>query len=460
MDTIVPKLYRDYGMYVNTSRAFPLSLDGLKPVERRVLLSTYEVARLKFVKSAKIVGDTIAKYHPHGDSSVYSCLVNLVNRGFIHGQGNFGVDDGIDPCPAASFRYTECKMNQLIQKISFELIDYIDWNAKDMDPEPDFLPSMFPLCLLGNSYVTGIGFGYKTYIPTYKIEDLYKRLLYLLKISKTNIIIKPISNCDILSKDEELEKLLTIGKSKIKMKGRYLINKNDYEVTLLSWPEGKSFKSSDVGDDKKKKTRDTSILGKFNQELISGDIEVENLSTTSTKINFSVKKQRNKFDIFKNIITKLDSNLEGNISFEMIVVDNNEVKMMGVDQLLLKSFNSYKQIYEKMINQKIDELENQKQEYILLLKIRPLLIKYLKDLNNKKISIDDIYKIISDEIDYEENIIKIILSKYRINKLISLDLDINEIDKKIEEFKYILNNLLQHILNKYKEIVEEGKDFL
>ena len=169
MDNLIPHLYREYGKYVNSSRAFCDSVDGLKPVERRVLLTAYYVARERFVKSAKIDGGTLASYHPH--SSCYSTIVQLVNQGFLDGQGNFGSNIGIEPTPPAALRYTECKLNRQIHDISLRLIDFVSWGSSELDDEPEYFPTMFPLCFLGKEYTIGIGFGYKTLIPCYNISD-------------------------------------------------------------------------------------------------------------------------------------------------------------------------------------------------------------------------------------------------------------------------------------------------
>lgn len=179
MDKNIPNLYKEYGKFINSSRAFPLDIDGLKPVERKILLSTYLIARDRFVKSARVDGNTIGNFHPH--SSVYSTIVQLVNQGFLDGQGNFGTNVGVEPVDAAASRYTECKLSKFTKEIAFKLIDYVPWEINELEQqEPIFLPVMFPFCLMTKEYSQGIGFGYRTIIPCYRIEDLNKRLLFLL----------------------------------------------------------------------------------------------------------------------------------------------------------------------------------------------------------------------------------------------------------------------------------------
>ena len=243
MDKHLPYYYRRYGMYVNHFRSFPLDVDGCKPVERRVLLSAYEIAKGdKFVKSARIDGNCLGNYHPHG--SAYGTAVNMVNQGFLDGQGNFGSKIGVEPTGPAAMRYTECKLSKKIMKMAFRLIDHVPWVDGEIDSkEPEFLPTMFPLCLLGNDYTIGIGFGYKTYIPCYSLKDLYRRLLWKLGELKTKPTIAPITDCEILSKPKELESLLLTGKGAITVKGIYKFDKSKHKLVVSSWPPGRKFES-------------------------------------------------------------------------------------------------------------------------------------------------------------------------------------------------------------------------
>ena len=255
MDTLIPSLYRDYGLYINQSRALPLDVDGLKPVERRVLLSTYQIAREKHIKSARIDGHTIGHFHPHGSS--YSTIVQLVNQGFLEGQGNFGNNIGVEPSPAAAMRYTECKLSKRVYDIAFRLIDSVKWIESELDEEPEHIPTMFPFCLLGRDYSTGIGFGYKTLFPSYSMDDLRKRLMFLIGKTKEKPMIKPVSDCKILSSNVELEQLLTTGKATISFQGIFKVDNARCKAVIKTWPPGKRFES---------------ILAKFEKELLNQDI--------------------------------------------------------------------------------------------------------------------------------------------------------------------------------------------
>jgi len=269
MDQNLPNLYKEYGRYSNY-RNFPSDIDGLKPVERRILLSAYKIARNKLVKCVQVDSYTVGHYHPHG--SVYGSVVQLVRQGFLIGQGNFGANVGIEPIGPAASRYTECKINDYTLNLAFKLVNYVPWVETELnDKEPFYLPTMFPICLLGNKYTEGIGFGFRTYIPCFKIKDLYKRLSWLLKDRKSKPTISPITDCTIVSDNSILEQLLTTGKAKIDVKGVVEKEVRTNKVTLKSWPPGKRFES---------------MLNRLSKHFESGEVGFTDLSTSETEIVF------------------------------------------------------------------------------------------------------------------------------------------------------------------------------
>jgi len=172
------KSFLDYAMSVIVSRALPDARDGLKPVHRRVLFAMQEVNNVHnrpYVKCARIVGDVMGKYHPHGDTAIYDTLVRMaqdfsLRYTLVDGQGNFGSIDGDN---AAAMRYTECRM----QKISAELMADIDSETVDFGPnydgkelEPLVLPARFPNLLVNGA--TGIAVGMATNIPPHNLSDV------------------------------------------------------------------------------------------------------------------------------------------------------------------------------------------------------------------------------------------------------------------------------------------------
>ena len=170
--------YIDYAMSVIVARALPDVRDGLKPVHRRILYSMNENGILYNTptkKSARIVGDVMGKYHPHGDSSIYGALVRMAQEWsmrymLVDGQGNFG---SIDGDPPAAMRYTEARLKQ----ISNEMVADIDKDTVDMDPtydnegqEPSVLPAKIPNLLVNGS--NGIAVGMATNMPTHNLREV------------------------------------------------------------------------------------------------------------------------------------------------------------------------------------------------------------------------------------------------------------------------------------------------
>ncbi len=178
--------YLDYSMSVIIGRALPDARDGLKPVHRRILFAMHELgltSRAAYKKSARIVGDVIGKYHPHGDTAVYDALVRMAQDfsmriPLVDGQGNFGSIDGDNP---AAMRYTEARMTrlaeELLRDIEKDTVDFIP-NYDDTMREPDVLPSRVPNLLLNGS--NGIAVGMATNIPPHRLDELIDALLELI----------------------------------------------------------------------------------------------------------------------------------------------------------------------------------------------------------------------------------------------------------------------------------------
>ena len=198
--------YIDYAMSVIASRALPDVRDGLKPVQRRVLYSMIELNNgpdKPHRKCARIVGDTMGKYHPHGDSSIYGALVNMAQEWstrypLVDGHGNFGSVDGDG---AAAMRYTEARLS----KISMEMLADIGKNTVDFMPnfdetekEPVVLPSRYPNLLVNGT--SGIAVGMATNIPPHNLKEVIAA------------VVKIIDNQVSEDRETELEEILKIVK--------------------------------------------------------------------------------------------------------------------------------------------------------------------------------------------------------------------------------------------------------
>jgi len=185
--------YLDYAMSVIVGRALPDVRDGLKPVHRRILFAMQEsnnVASRPYVKCARVVGDVLGKYHPHGDTATYDALVRMaqdfsMRYQLVDGQGNFGSVDGDPP---AAYRYTECRMtalsSELLADIDKETVDFVD-NYDGKEKEPVVLPTRVPNLLINGS--AGIAVGMATNIPPHNLGEVVTACITLIDDPNTSI---------------------------------------------------------------------------------------------------------------------------------------------------------------------------------------------------------------------------------------------------------------------------------
>ena len=213
--------YIDYAMSVIASRALPDVRDGLKPVQRRVLYSMIELNNgpdKPHRKCARIVGDTMGKYHPHGDSSIYGALVNMAQEWstrypLVDGHGNFGSVDGDG---AAAMRYTEARLSkismEMLADINKDTVDFMP-NFDETEKEPVVLPSRYPNLLVNGT--TGIAVGMATNIPPHNLKEVIAA------------VVKIIDNQILEDRETELEEILNIVKGPDFPTGGIVANKDD-----------------------------------------------------------------------------------------------------------------------------------------------------------------------------------------------------------------------------------------
>src|SRR5690606_34941430 len=178
--------YLDYAMSVIVARALPDARDGLKPVHRRILYAMHEMGlryNSQYKKSARVVGDVLGKYHPHGDGAVYDAMARMVQDfslryPLIDGQGNFGSVDGDSP---AAMRYTEARLariaEELLVDIGMNTVDFVD-NYDGTQQEPEVLPARLPNLLLNGT--SGIAVGMATSIPPHNLRELASAITFMI----------------------------------------------------------------------------------------------------------------------------------------------------------------------------------------------------------------------------------------------------------------------------------------
>jgi DNA gyrase subunit A len=229
------KRYLNYALSVVTSRALPDVRDGLKPVQRRILYGMHRGgvrADGRHVKSARVVGDVMGKYHPHGDSSIYEALARMAQTfslrlPLVDGQGNFGSPDGDAP---AAMRYTECKLSRAASELLSELDkDTVDFrpNYDGVEEEPVVLPARFPNLLVNGS--SGIAVGMATSIPPHNLGEVIDATVALIDEPELAIkqLLKHIKGPDfptggqLVSSKREIEEVYTSGQGSLKLRGTW-----------------------------------------------------------------------------------------------------------------------------------------------------------------------------------------------------------------------------------------------
>ena len=236
---LMQKSYIDYAMSVIIARALPDVRDGLKPVQRRTLYDMYELGirfDRPYRKCARIVGDTMGKYHPHGDSSIYEALV-VMSQDFkkglplVDGHGNFGSIEGDG---AAAMRYTEARLEKVTQEaflsdLDKNVVDFVP-NFDETEKEPSVLPARLPNLLVNGS--DGIAVGMATSIPPHNLGEVIDAAKAYLKDPEitTESLLRLMPGPDfptggIVVNKDELSAIYETGMGKIKVRGRVQVEK-------------------------------------------------------------------------------------------------------------------------------------------------------------------------------------------------------------------------------------------
>ncbi|WP_086252692.1 DNA gyrase subunit A [Campylobacter devanensis] len=339
--------YLDYSMSVIIGRALPDARDGLKPVHRRILYAMNDLgvgSRSPYKKSARIVGDVIGKYHPHGDTAVYDALVRMAQSfsmriPAVDGQGNFGSVDGDN---AAAMRYTEARMTvlaeELLKDLDKDTVDFIP-NYDDSMVEPDVLPARVPNLLLNGS--SGIAVGMATNIPPHSLDELVDGLLVLLddKDATLEDIMTHIKGPDfptggiIFGKKGIIEAYRT-GRGRIKLRAKTHIekkqNKDVIVVDELPYQVNKSKLHSDIAELVKEKQ-------------IEGISEVRDESDRDG-IRLVIELKRDAMsDIVLNNLFK-STQMEVTFGVIMLAINNKEPKIFSLIELLRLFLNHRKTV--------------------------------------------------------------------------------------------------------------------
>ncbi|GHP55372.1 DNA gyrase subunit A [Helicobacter pylori] len=360
IDSSIEESYLAYSMSVIIGRALPDARDGLKPVHRRILYAMHELgltSKVAYKKSARIVGDVIGKYHPHGDNAVYNALVRMaqdfsMRLELVDGQGNFGSIDGDN---AAAMRYTEARMTkaseEILRDIDKDTIDFVP-NYDDTLKEPDILPSRLPNLLVNGA--NGIAVGMATSIPPHRIDEIIDALVHVLENPNAGLdeILEFVKGPDfptggiIYGKAGIIEAYKT-GRGRVKVRAKVHVEKTkNKEIIVL---DEMPFQTN-----KAKLVEQISDLAREKQ--IEGISEVRDESDREG-IRVVIELKRDAMsEIVLNHLYKLTT-METTFSIILLAIYNKEPKIFTLLELLRLFLNHRKTI---IIRRTIFELEKAK----------------------------------------------------------------------------------------------------
>lgn len=484
---VMQKSFIDYAMSVIIARALPDARDGLKPVQRRVLYDMHELGikyDKPYRKSARIVGDTMGKYHPHGDSSIYDALVVMTQdfkKGLplIDGHGNFG---NIEGDGAAAMRYTEARLEKITQDsfladLDKDVVDFIP-NFDETEKEPSVLPVKFPNLLVNGS--EGIAVGMATSIPPHNLGEVIDAVkAYMLDESITvEGLMKYIKGPDfptggiVINKDELLE-IYETGVGKIKVRGKVDIEKGkggktNVVISEIPYPmiglNISKFLTDVAALSETKKTQDiVDISNQSSKEGIRIVIELRRDADVDNFVNMLYKKTR----------------LEDTFGVNMLAIADGRPEIMSLKQIIQHNVDFQFQVATRKYTTLLEKEREKKEIQEGLIKacnVIDLVIEILrgsKDRNMAKAclvegKVDGIKfrskesKIMAAQLRFTEKQANAIL-EMRLYKLIGLELEalINEHEEtmaNIYRYEDILDrrdSMAQVIINELEQIRQE-----
>ncbi|MFT5873581.1 MAG: topoisomerase-4 subunit A [Clostridium sp.] len=369
IEEAMPDNYLPYAVEVARERALPDVRDGLKPVHRRILYGAYMLRAFPdkpYFKSARIVGDILGKYHPHGDSSVYGAMVILAQsfatrKPLIDGHGNWGSQDGDN---AAAMRYTEARLSpialEMIRDIDKGVVDMVD-NYSDTEKEPSVLPARYPNLLVNGTF--GIAVGIATNIPPHNLGEVIDGVLAYADNKEITVkqLMKHIKGPDlptggILIGQKAIEAAYESGEGKVTLRSKMkieVLETGRLGIVITEFPyrknKAKLLQSiSDMTADKKHSKALESII----------DIRDES-DRTGLRSVIEFKKSTNKetaTKVLKYLMMKTE--LQCNIPFNMVALANGKPQTMGLKTILMHYLNHQKDVVTKRTQRELEVAEN------------------------------------------------------------------------------------------------------
>lgn len=446
LESLVGERFGRYSKYIIQDRALPDARDGLKPVQRRILYAMYKLglfANKPYKKSARIVGDVIGKYHPHGDTSVYEALVRLsqdfkMRLPLIDMHGNNG---SIDGDPPAAMRYTEARLSKyaeyLLQDINKRTVGFIP-NFDDAAYEPTVLPAKFPNLLVNGS--SGISAGYATEIPPHNIEEIIQAVIYKLNHKRATLadLMKIVKGPDfptggIVQGLNGIRKAYDTGRGKIIIKAKSKIvekkNLNQIVITELPYDVNKANLVKKMSE----------VYVKHN---IDGILDIRDESDREgLRIVVDVRKDANAEDIL-NFFYKT-SDLQINYNFNMVAIANKRPVMMGLNELLDCYIAHQKEVITNRSNYELAAAKKRLhivEGLIEMVSILDAVIQTIRSSDNKRHAIENLISTYNFTEAQAEAIVMLQLYRLTNTDIVLLAEEKEKLEQQIEELSDILAN--------------------
>lgn len=359
--------YRNYAMSVIIARALPDVRDGLKPVQRRILYSMTELGldpKKPHRKSARIVGDTMGKYHPHGDSSIYDALVHMAEEysmqiPLVDGHGNFG---SIDGDPPAAMRYTEARLStgamSLLEHLDKDLVAFVP-NFDDSEKEPAVLPAMLPNLLINGT--TGIAVGMATNMPAHNPSEVIDGVIAYMDNPDITIsnLMKFIPGPDfptggIIINANDLETIYTTGEGKIRIRSAVEIERSDagrknIVITEIPFPSAGN------------KTKLVESLVALMKDRVFDEIyDVRDESSKEgIRIVIEVKKDRDIDNLLNGLYKK--SPMEDTYGVNMLAVKEKQPILFNLKSLIQEFVLFQEELYTKQYEHMLDKAKKRQE---------------------------------------------------------------------------------------------------
>ena len=406
------KSYIDYAMSVIVQRALPDVRDGLKPVQRRTLYDMYELgikSDKPYRKSARIVGDTMGKYHPHGDSSIYESLVVMAQDfkkelPLVDGHGNFGSIEGDG---AAAMRYTEARLQKITEEaylgdLDKEVVNFVS-NFDETETEPEVLPVRIPNLLVNGA--EGIAVGMATSIPPHNLSEVIDGVIEYMKNPDINTddMMKIISGPDfptggIVANKDELLSIYSTGEGKIRIRGRVQIEKGKNGRTNIVVTE---IPYTMIGANIGKFLNDVYDLTESHQ---TNDItDISNMSSKEgIRIVIELKKGADVENV-KNLLYK-KTRLEDTFGVNMLSVVDGRPETMGIVPIIRHSVDFQYELVTKKYTYLLRKERDKKEIQEGLIKacdVIDLIIEILRGSKDRKMAKECLTKGIIDNVKFK-----------------------------------------------------------